>query len=223
MSSIVKSIFGGSESEGQKKENADNRGYFDNKANEARDDALQLFPAADENRNMGYQAALDLLKMSMPEQSKQFRQGNVAAQNLMKASMPQYQNAILGNRIDYRKLQPTLLSDNTTYRQQNVPDFIKTGDLPLRNQPNYAPDELIYAGAEKDEFDKYDNRGIRRAGEEVYNRYRPTEEQKAALEKKYSDMAGPVLPITDDMTFEEKLANLPRSTSLMDSRNKGRR
>ena len=139
MGSSIDKIFGGSETEGQRKENSDNRGYFDDRGAEARDDALQLYPAADENRNMGYQAALDLLKMSMPEQSKQFRQGNVAAQNLMKASMPQYQNAILGNRIDYRKLQPTLLSDNTTYRDQSVPNFIKTGDLPLRNQPNYAP------------------------------------------------------------------------------------
>ena len=218
MGDSLDGMFGGDESGAQRKENSDNRGYFDDKANEGRDDALQLFPASDENRNMGYQAALDLLKISMPEQSRQFRRGNVAAQNLMKASMPQYQNAILGNRIDYRKLQPTLLSDNTTYRQQNVPDFIKTGDLPLRNQPNYAPDELIYAGAEKDEFDKYDNRGIRRAGEEVYNRYRLTKEQKADFEKKYSDMAGPVSPITDDMTLEEKLANLPRSTTLMGRR-----
>ena len=183
MGSSIDKMFGGSESEVQKKENSDNRGYFDDRAAEARDDSLQLFPAADENRNMGYQAALDLLKMSMPEQSKQFRQGNVASQNLIKASMPQYQNAILGNRVDYRKLQPTLLSDNTIYRNQNVPDFIKTGDLPLRNQPNYAPGERIYAGAEKDEFSKYDNRGIRREGQPVYNRYRPkTAEEQAMLD-----------------------------------------
>ena len=215
MGSSIDKIFGGSETEGQRKENSDNRGYFDDRAAEARDDALQLYPAADENRNMGYQAALDLLKISMPEQSRQFRRGNVAAQNLMKASMPQYQNAILGNRIDYRKLQPKLLSDNSTYRDQNVPNFIKTGDLPLRNQPNYAPGENIYAGAEKDEFNKYDNRGIRRAGEPVYNRYRPqTAEEQAIMDR----ANGPVSPITDDMTLEQKLANLPRSTSLMGDR-----
>tara|TARA_R100001369_G_scaffold18633_2_gene34150 strand:+ start:1002 stop:1589 length:588 start_codon:yes stop_codon:yes gene_type:complete len=183
MGDSLDGMFGGDESGAQRKENSDNRGYFDDKAAEARDDSLQLFPAADENRNMGYQAALDVFKMSMPEQSKQFRQGNVAAQNLVKASMPQYQNAILGNRVDYRKLQPTLLSDNTTYRNQNVPDFIKTGDLPLRNQPNYAPGSRIYAGPEKDEFNEYDNRGIRREGEPVYDRYRPkTAEQQAMLD-----------------------------------------
>jgi hypothetical protein len=108
-----------------------------------------------------------------------------------------------------------LLSDNSTYRSQNVPDFIKTGDLPLRNQPNYAPGENIYAGAEKDEFDKYDNRGIRRAGEPVYNRYRPKTAEEQAMMALVSD---PVSPITDDMTIEEKMANLPRSTSLMGRR-----
>ena len=215
MGDSLDGMFGGDESGAQRKENSDNRGYFDDKANEGRDDALQLFPASDENRNMGYQAALDLLKISMPEQSRQLRRGNVAAQNVVKASMPQYQNAILGNRVDYRQLQPTLLSDNSTYRSQNVPDFIKTGDLPLRNQPNYAPGENIYAGAEKDEFDKYDNRGIRRAGEPVYNRYRPqTAEERAMMDR----ANGPVSPITDDMTLEQKLANLPRTTSLMGDR-----
>ena len=63
MGSSIDKIFGGSETEGQRKENSDNRGYFDDRAAEARDDALQLYPAADENRNMGYQAALDLLKI----------------------------------------------------------------------------------------------------------------------------------------------------------------
>tara|TARA_R110002050_G_scaffold170732_2_gene302729 strand:- start:765 stop:1421 length:657 start_codon:yes stop_codon:yes gene_type:complete len=218
MGDSLDSMFGGDESGAQRKENSDNRGYFDDKANEGRDDALQLFPASDENRNMGYQAALDLLKISMPEQSRQLRRGNVAAQNLVKASMPQYQNAILGNRVDYRQLQPTLLSDNSTYRSQNVPDFIKTGDLPLRNQPNYAPGENIYAGAEKDEFDKYDNRGIRREGEEVYNRYRLTEAQKAQIDNGMFNGVGSGSPITDDITIEEKLANLPRSTSRMGRR-----
>ena len=210
MGDSLDGMFGGDESGAQRKENSDNRGYFDDRADEARDDALQLFPAADENRNMGYQAALDVYKQSMPEQSRQFRRGNVAAQNLVKASMPQFQNAILGNRVDYRKLQPKLLSDNSTYRDQNVPDFIKTGDLPLRKQPNYAPNDLVYTGPEKDEFNKYDNRGIRRAGEEVYNRYRPKTAEEQAMMALVSD---PVLPITDDMTIEEKLANLPRSTS----------
>ena len=218
MGDSLDGMFGGDESGAQRKENSDNRGYFDDKANEARDDGLQLYQAADENRNMGYQAALDLFKTSMPEQSRQLRRGNVAAQNLIKSSMPQFQNAILGNRVDYRKFQPTLLSDNSTYRDQNVPDFIKTGDLPLRNQPNYAPDELIYAGAEKDEFDKYDNRGIRRAGEEVYNRYRLTKEQKAQIDSGKFNGVGSGSPITDDMTIEEKLANLPRSTTLMGRR-----
>ena len=204
MSGSIDSMFGGSESEAQKKENADNRGYFDNKANEARDDALQLFPAADENRNMGYQAALDLLKMSMPEQSKQFRQGNVAAQNLMKASMPQYQNAILGNRIDYRKLQPTLLSDNTTYRHQNVPNFIQTPDLPLRRQPNYRSGDLLF-----------NPEAIRKEDEEIFRKFRPRTAEEQAMMDLVTD---PVSPITDDMTLEEKLANLPRSTSLMGDR-----
>ena len=204
MGDSLDGMFGGDESGAQRKENSDNRGYFDDKANEGRDDALQLFPASDENRNMGYQAALDLLKISMPEQSKQFRQGNVAAQNLMKASMPQYQNAILGNRIDYRKLQPTLLSDNTTYRHQNVPNFIQTPDLPLRRQPNYRSGDLLF-----------NPEAIRKEDEEIFRKFRPrTDEEQAMMDL----VTGPVSPITDDMTVEEKLANLPRSTSLMGDR-----
>ena len=204
MGSSIDKIFGGSETEGQRKENSDNRGYFDDRAAEARDDALQLYPAADENRNMGYQAALDLLKISMPEQSRQFRRGNVEAQNLMKASMPQYQNAILGNRIDYRKLQPKLLSDNSTYRDQNVPNFIQTPDLPLRRQPNYRSGDLLF-----------NPEAIRKEDEEIFRKFRPrTDEEQAMMDL----VTGPVSPITDDMTVEEKLANLPRSTSLMGDR-----
>ena len=204
MGDSLDGMFGGDESGAQRKENSDNRGYFDDKANEGRDDALQLFPASDENRNMGYQAALDLLKISMPEQSRQFRRGNVEAQNLMKASMPQYQNAILGNRIDYRKLQPTLLSDNTTYRDQNVPNFIQTPDLPLRRQPNYRSGDLLF-----------NPEAIRKEDEEIFRKFRPrTDEEQAMMDL----VTGPVSPITDDMTLEERLANLPRSTSLMGDR-----
>jgi len=204
MGDSLDGMFGGDESGAQRKENSDNRGYFDDKANEGRDDALQLFPASDENRNMGYQAALDLLKISMPEQSKQFRQGNVAAQNLMKASMPQYQNAILGNRIDYRKLQPTLLSDNTTYRDQNVPNFIQTPDLPLRRQPNYSREDMLF-----------NPEAIRKEDEEIFRKFRPRTAEEQAMMDLVTD---PVSPITDDMTLEQKLANLPRSTSLMGDR-----
>ena len=73
---------------------------------QARTDVNALFPAAMQNARQGSQAALDIFGQSAPAQIDAFRGGNVAAQNQILAGMPQFQNAILGNQVDFSQFQP---------------------------------------------------------------------------------------------------------------------
>jgi hypothetical protein len=76
---------------------------------QARGDLFNLFPAAQENAQRGYQGALDVFKQALPQQANTFQSGNVAAQNQLLSGMPQFQNAILGAPVDYSQFQATQL------------------------------------------------------------------------------------------------------------------
>jgi hypothetical protein len=56
---------------------------------------------------------------------------------------------------------------------------------------------------------------IRKEDEEIFRKFRPRTAEEQAMMDLVTD---PVSPITDDMTLEQKLANLPRTTSLMGDR-----
>lgn len=93
-------------------------------ANQARDELKQLFPAAQQNAAQGFQGALDVFGQSVPTQGDVFTQGNVAAQQQILAGLPQIQNAILGGNVDLSALQPTQLSPDLGFMQQQLPQFI---------------------------------------------------------------------------------------------------
>ena len=80
--------------------------YMRESENRARDDINRLYPQATERRNQGYQQQMDFLGSALPVTMDAMQQGNYNAQQVLAGSMPQYQNAILGNAIDYGFAQP---------------------------------------------------------------------------------------------------------------------
>lgn len=122
-SGIVDTLFGGGESE-QSKTNSRTQEMINQRTEQARDDIMRLAPIADANRNIGYQAALDILGQAMPQQLDAFQQGNVNAQNAIKAGMPQFQNAIMGLPVNYGVFQPQQVQYSDEFTQQKIPEYI---------------------------------------------------------------------------------------------------
>ena len=92
-------------------------------AAKARNDALNIFPVADENRNLGFQAALDVFGQSAPQQLSAIQQGNVGGQQALLAGLPQIQNALLGLPTDLSGLQPQAIQFDPGFLQQQLPQF----------------------------------------------------------------------------------------------------
>jgi hypothetical protein len=105
----------------------------------ARDDLFELFPAAQQNAQQGYQGALGVFNQTLPQQSGVFQAGNVAAQNQLLAGMPQFQNAILGAPVDYSQFQATQL-------QQPDMNF---ANQQLQSIDPFAPQQPQYFGANR--------------------------------------------------------------------------
>lgn len=102
---------------------------------QARTESKQLFGGAQENANLGFQGALDVFGQSVPAQADVFQQGNVGAQQQILAGLPQIQNAILGNNVDLSALQPTNVSTDLGFFNQQLPEFVN----PLQQQQQFAP------------------------------------------------------------------------------------
>lgn len=107
----------------QRRQNESNEAFIREQAGKARQDILPLFDNAAQNRILGSQAALDIFGQSLPAQAQAFQQGNVGAQQSLLAGLPQVQNAILGNPVDLSGLQPQQLNVDTSFMQQQLPQF----------------------------------------------------------------------------------------------------
>jgi len=126
--SLWDDIFGDTDDSSQKKQVAANkksRAFIEKQAQLARKDVLDLFPAAAENKQTGFQSALDILSQSVPEQIGAFQGGNVAAQNALLSGLPQIQNAILGSPIDLSGLQSQQLNFDPSFLNQQLPEFTR--------------------------------------------------------------------------------------------------
>jgi hypothetical protein len=126
MSSIIDTIFGGSDTTQQQLQQAENvraRGDIASRAGQARQDVLSLLPVSDINRNLGFQAALDVLGQSQPQQLSTLQQGNIGAQQALLEGLPQIQQAILGGNVDFGALQPRSVSFDPSFLQQQLPQF----------------------------------------------------------------------------------------------------
>lgn len=128
-------IFGGQASkravESQENQNAAEQALRLRLAEEARDDIFKLFPAAEESRNLGFQGALDVFGQTIPQQLGALQQGNVQAQEALIGGLPQFQNAILGQQVDFSQFQPQQVDFSTDFAQQTLPEFTKTEDALL--------------------------------------------------------------------------------------------
>ena len=147
--SAVKAVFGGSDDSaqrGQARQNKAAAALAAQRAKEARADVSSLFPAADINRNLGIQGALDVIGQGVPQQLSAFQQGNVGAQQQLLAGLPQIQNALLGRPVDLSGLQAQTLPIDASFSQQQLPQFISsTSALSPEAQEPVTPTPEILA------------------------------------------------------------------------------
>lgn len=117
-------VFGGTDvsaQEAQQRANELARQSITSGTERAEATARQLFPAGQQARTQGLQAALDVLGQSIPGQVGALQQGFGGAQGTILAGLPQIQAAILGQPIDLSTIQPTTINAPTGFAQQTVP------------------------------------------------------------------------------------------------------
>ena len=138
MSSLVKTLFGGTDKsslKAQQQANVGTQQFIEQQGAQARGDVLALQPGVEQNRQLGQQAALDVLGQTIPQQFSTFQQGNVGAQSALLAGLPQFQNAILGLPTDLSGMQPQAIQFDPSFAQQQVPQFVSSADLLAQAQP----------------------------------------------------------------------------------------
>lgn len=162
MSIIKDTFFGGAEKKAAKaQQKGIEKGIQATQAatKQARGDLMQLFPAAQQNLQQGFQGALDVFGQSLPAQTQAFQQGNVGAQQQLLAGLPQIQNALMGGQVDFSQLQPVSVQPDLGFAQQQLPQFIdpfnQTADQAAANMgtgPNTPHNMGEFLGGSKDFF-----------------------------------------------------------------------
>lgn len=136
MSSVVSSIFGGGSGGGEQASvNQEVRGILTADARRAQANAVDLFNTAGQNRNLGFQGALDVFGQAAPQQVSTFQQGNINAQDILLAGFPQFQNAILGGQVDLSGLAPRQVTFDPSFLNQTLPDFAQSSPSFRRPAP----------------------------------------------------------------------------------------
>ncbi len=125
----------------QKDQLASNEAFIKEQAAKARADTLPLFDAAQQNRMLGGQAALDIFGAAVPQQASLFQQGNVGAQQMLGQGAQQFQNAILGMPVDYSYMQPQQFETDFSFMPTELPNFTTSQQAlnpaqPQNPQPN---------------------------------------------------------------------------------------
>lgn len=127
MSIIKDAFFGGAEKEAagvSAQSSREAQEFIRQGVNQARGDIFNLFPAAEQNLQQGFQGALGVFGQSVPAQIQAQQQGIGGAQQALLAGLPQFQNAILGNQVDFGALQPQQFQQpDLSFLQQQLPDF----------------------------------------------------------------------------------------------------
>ena len=100
-------------------------------------------PLAQQALAGGFQGASNIFGQALPQQANVFQQGNLAAQQQIAQGLPQFQNAILGNQVDFSQFQPVQLQQpdfsflqNQQFQTQNpfaapTPDPATVGPSPF--------------------------------------------------------------------------------------------
>lgn len=132
MSKITKGLFGGGKDKRTQQKIGQN---FVN----AKEDVLKLVPSAEKNRNTGFQQILDLQSQAIPEQISTFQQGNRGAQNQLIQGLQGVKNTLLGNgTFDPSGLRPSVIRSDTSFADQDVPNFETTGEALINRDAGSA-------------------------------------------------------------------------------------
>jgi hypothetical protein len=124
----------------------ESQAFIQKQIDQARADIFKLYPSAQESRQKGLQAGLDLYSQAYPAMMNLFQQGNVGAQNALIKGLPMANNALLGQMPDYSKLQATQLQQPQGLQMPN-PQMTSIGSLGLnqpaqQQQPQLSPEQL---------------------------------------------------------------------------------
>ena len=122
-------VTGEDQAAAQAAENTATRESIERLAEQARGDVLNLFPAAEQARQQGTQAALDIFGQTIPQQFGALQQGNVGAQQALTQGLPQIIAALQGAPIDLSQIQPQRLDFDPSFAQQQLPSFQSTTSI----------------------------------------------------------------------------------------------
>ena len=132
MSKVKDTFFGGAEKKAGKAEKKALEAGQERIAKQsdiARTENIRLFGGAQESQRGGFQAALDVFGLSVPEQARLFGEGNVAAQQQLIGGLPQIQAALLGQPVDFSQFQPTQLTPELGFTQAQLPQTASIADV----------------------------------------------------------------------------------------------
>ena len=121
-------LFGGTDDSSQKAQIAQNReslAYTKEQAGIARGDANRLFEQASGNRRAGYEAALEMLGGTIPQQFDVYQQGRQNQQNTMLAGQDQIINALMGNAVDTSGMRAAPLNIDPSVFNVSLPERVQ--------------------------------------------------------------------------------------------------
>jgi|GEM_PF-2135995 len=144
----------------QEDQNAAETQFIKEQAAQARKDAVPLFGAAQQNRELGVQGALDTQGLSTRQQIDTTARGNFFAQEAMLAGQEQTQNALLGLPVDMSGIQPRILHPERNLESMfntQVPDFVSAGITapgtePVQFTPGGTTNQALAAKAYQDGY-----------------------------------------------------------------------
>ena len=139
MGKLVRKLFGGTDKELRRtiRENTE----------QARTNALQLFPSGEANRNLANEQVLELLGGAIPQQFSTFRSGNVEAQRAAQQGLSMANNAILGNPLGDFLPPPVSIEVDPGFSNQDLPEFTNIADSLLERD---AGTSALLAGINTD-------------------------------------------------------------------------
>ena len=154
LSSIFKSIFGGTDTSGQDRQYGTNellRGLIMNQADVARGDLMGAYPGASQAINQGAQSAMDLWGQILPQQIGAVQQGGQEAQRFMLGGLPYIQRAIMGAPMNLENIvpnvRPGMVSPNLSFASQQLPQGVANPQFQsgqTRPNPFVSPDYLKF-------------------------------------------------------------------------------
>ena len=150
LSDLVGDLFGGTDDSAQDAQIAYNEralDLFQDNKDEARRDALRLFPGASDVRRAGYEEALNLLSGVIPQQFDVMNQGRQQQQETLLRGHNLYQNALLGLPSNVGTLRRGPLTVDTSIFDRGLPQApefeYQAQPYPFQPYPFFDPNQFL--------------------------------------------------------------------------------